>query len=640
MKIQHVKISNILSFKHYENISECEKLHFEAQNGEDLHILIGPNGSGKSNFLEILNQIFKNIFFKRCEFKKTSFENRKKDKNFEKNKKSILTAGSQNIVHLDKNWGFKDKNQQINILLSLNENDHKNIVFVAENALIIDEYFQNYSNLNPDFSNLVGEDLEAFKQEVTAETIELNFSRTDENEPFSISLSESNNINNFIKLCFEYFEFLQKIIEIKNTENSRNKWEYLKNTFILIGCYRNYNSVNPGYQANNPDESGVSKNIRDQQQQENTKQSENSEPAVFGLVKHKFSYSGVKYVAKYGEKRGLNRLFKNPIFESINSLLENFLGLKLGIKISDINTWSFSFEIKKNEKIIDFQALSAGQKGLIHLIFSLYGYDIENGLIVIDEPELHLHPQLQKKYLEIIEQESKERDIQFIIATHSPVFVSQKTIKNIQRFYFDEKEQTSKIITPTITEDEKFLVKILNYSNAAKIFFVDKAILVEGETDEYFFNFYFDYFKENNQDTAIQITDYETFNIQGKGNHKDWRSFLEKWALKVYFIGDWDNVKGMNLVDRAWKTKIADNRTNDATTGRTRKSYPDIIQILQRDDPTKYAGLVSKINRKRQQGIFILKKGELEDYLGIGKKLEPMIGFCNSFGTGSMANNG
>lgn len=635
MKINTIQISNILSFKYYENISECEKLDFGVQDNTDLHILIGPNGSGKSNFLEILNQVFKNILFRKCEFKKTNFKNRENDKNFEENKKDILTSENQTIAHLNKNWDFKDKNQQINIVLSLNENDHKNIVFVVENASIIDEYFQNYSRLTPNFSSLISEDLEAFKQEVKIETIELNFSRNNEDEQFSIILNEDNNINNFTKLYFEYFKFLEKIIEIKNIESNRYTWENLKNTFTLISCYRNYNTVNPNYQANNPDESGASKNIRNQQDQENTKQSENSEPAVFGLVKHKFSYSGVQYVKKYGERRGLNELLKHPILKSINLLLEKFLGLKLKIELPDINTWSFSFEIEKNRRTIDFQNLSAGQKGLIHLIFSLYGYDIGNGLIAIDEPELHLHPQLQKKYLEIIEEESRERDIQFIIATHSPVFVSQKTVKNIQRFYFDEDEQTSKIVIPTITETDKFLIKILNYSNAAKIFFVNKAVLVEGETDEYFFNFYFDYFKESNQDEAIQITDYEIFNIEGKGNHEEWRSFLEKWAIKVYFIGDWDNVKKMKLVDRAWKTKIVDNRTDDPTTGKTRKAYPDIIRILKSDNPAKYIGLIGKINRKRRQGIFILKKGELEDYLGIRKKLGPMISFCNSFGSGS-----
>ena len=63
MKIKTVQISNILSFKHYESMSECGKLDFGIQDDGDFHILIGPNGSGKSNFLEILNQVFKNILF-------------------------------------------------------------------------------------------------------------------------------------------------------------------------------------------------------------------------------------------------------------------------------------------------------------------------------------------------------------------------------------------------------------------------------------------------------------------------------------------------------------------------------------------------------------------------------------------------
>ena len=68
MKIKHIKISNILSFKYCEDLDKCEAIEFEAQNNgnSDLHILIGPNGAGKSNFLEILNQIFKKVLFIPC----------------------------------------------------------------------------------------------------------------------------------------------------------------------------------------------------------------------------------------------------------------------------------------------------------------------------------------------------------------------------------------------------------------------------------------------------------------------------------------------------------------------------------------------------------------------------------------------
>lgn len=42
------------------------------------------------------------------------------------------------------------------------------------------------------------------------------------------------------------------------------------------------------------------------------------------------------------------------------------------------------------------------------IIFSIYGYDLEDGLMIIDEPELHLHPQLQKQFIQLLETISKQ----------------------------------------------------------------------------------------------------------------------------------------------------------------------------------------------------------------------------------------
>lgn len=632
MKINYIKISNILSFKHCEDLNSCNAIEFTAKETDDnLHIMIGPNGSGKSNLLEIVNQLFKNILFKRCQFNKTNFLSRSSDINFEKNKKKILQVENQNVSNLNKNWNCKDKNQSISISLSLNENDHENIAFVVENANKIDEYFQTYAEINPNFSSLIGDDIYDFKKSIKLKDLEFIFTRSGEGDQFSVQLSTQNNVTNFIKNYLEFFEFLQEIIEIHNlSEGESNQWGFLKNTFALIGCYRNYNTVSPTYSANNKNETDVYKGLHNEFLQDNTLQSRNDEPVVFKLIKHKLAYKGFQLHEDDKKKSEIvPSLYDTSLYKSINNLLKEFLNLELSIDPPDSSNWTFTFNIKKNDETINFQNLSAGQKGIIHLIFSLYGYDIEHGLIVIDEPELHLHPQLQKKYLEIIEQESLQRDIQFVIATHSPIFVSEKTIKNIQRFYFDEQGQTSQIITPSITEDDKFLVQILHYTNTSKIFFVNKVILVEGEGDEYFFEFYINSLKDNQSNK--NIGDYEILNIGGKGSQDKWRIFLEKWGLKVNFIGDWDNVKKMSLIDKDWKTKINTNRE-----GKNKKSYPVIIKLLQTEDSTRYNDLTTKITTKRNDDIYILQKGELEDYLGIEKGLGNIIEYCNGFDSKSL----
>lgn len=605
MKIDSIKISNVLSFKHFDELSQCEEIKFDSSD-ENFHILIGPNGSGKSCFLEILNQLFKNTLFKRCTLNKNIFENRSNDVNYERNKKSILQISDLSPAYLNKNWDCLDKPQKILLSVTLNQNDYDNIYFIVDNSEVIDEYLRSYSYIGISFTNFFTHtDVHSFKNNIKNQTLSITFSRANEGEKLIINVDAPNNEKMFIKQYLEYFEVLQNIIEIHNAQESGNTWKPLKNTFLLIGCYRNYHAINPNYETNQ-DEGAALINIINQYKNTTTMLSSNDEPDVFKLVKHKLAYSGRRILVDKGKETAIARIRSQPLYKDINNLLKKFLGLELVIDFPREleNTWSFAFHINKGNKTINFQNLSAGQKGIIHLIFALYGYDIENGLIIIDEPELHLHPQLQRKYVEISQQESKNRDIQFIIATHSPVFVSEKTIANVKRFYFDEDEKTSKVVQAKITEEQKFLIKILSYTNASKIFFVDRAILVEGPSDEYFWNFYINYL--NDKKIFECASGFEVYSIEGKYSYKNWKEFLDKWKLKVSFICDWDNVENFDLV------------RGDAE--------------VYKQDQSKKSELNDKIDIKYGEGIYIMKKGALEDYLGVqGKNISKVIEFCNMF---------
>src|SRR5262249_23201339 len=148
------------------------------------------------------------------------------------------------------------------------------------------------------------------------------------------------------------------------------------------------------------------------------------------------------------------------------------------------------------------------------------------------------------EHLKIIEDVRREFDIQFILVTHSPVFVNQTTIDHVYRFRL--KDGATQIIIPSIEESEKNLTRILDLTNSAKIFFVNKAILVEGETDEYFLRFLLDRMQTTDSqprpDASLNWKDrvggFEIFNIKGKGGRVTWTNFLEEFGLQVYFIGD------------------------------------------------------------------------------------------------------
>ncbi|MCR5411696.1 MAG: AAA family ATPase [Patescibacteria group bacterium] len=130
------------------------------------------------------------------------------------------------------------------------------------------------------------------------------------------------------------------------------------------------------------------------------------------------------------------------------------------------------------------------------MIFALYGNDLENGFMIIDEPELHIHPQLQKEFTLFLSQVTKEEGIQFFLSTYSALFINENNITNVYRFI--NKNNNTQVYTPQmrIYSDDAKLVHILKYENISKIFFVDKIIMVEGDSDLYFFSHYLKWLQE------------------------------------------------------------------------------------------------------------------------------------------------
>ena len=90
----------------------------------------------------------------------------------------------------------------------------------------------------------------------------------------------------------------------------------------------------------------------------------------------------------------------------------------------------------------DFRNLSTGLKA-----FALIERLLESGklkqkdVLILDEPEIHLHPEWQLIYAETIVALQKEFDLTVLVTTHSPYFleameVYAKKYKSEEKFFF------------------------------------------------------------------------------------------------------------------------------------------------------------------------------------------------------------
>ena len=210
------------------------------------------------------------------------------------------------------------------------------------------------------------------------------------------------------------------------------------------------------------------------------------------------------YIAKQGDPtlRPLQisgfemRLFKidankdhfNRILEKILDPLPNWT-----IEMLDQDKWYLKFSC--GDMTHNSGGLGEGLISLFILIDALYDSE-EGDVIVIDEPELSLHPQLQKKLAKLIGEYSQKRQI--IIATHSPYFINWEAILNGAKItklvkeidndieVYQMKSETVKRITGLLDDFHNPHVMGLD---ACEIFFLeDNIILVEGQEDVIFYN--------------------------------------------------------------------------------------------------------------------------------------------------------
>jgi predicted ATP-binding protein involved in virulence len=102
----------------------------------------------------------------------------------------------------------------------------------------------------------------------------------------------------------------------------------------------------------------------------------------------------------------------------INEILKD---LKIGVEFdSRDGDGNLFFRNKSGGDKFSIDELSTGEKTLLSKVLYLYLEDIKDKVILIDEPELSLHPSWQNKVLKIYENFAKQNNCQIIIATHSP----------------------------------------------------------------------------------------------------------------------------------------------------------------------------------------------------------------------------
>ena len=138
-----------------------------------------------------------------------------------------------------------------------------------------------------------------------------------------------------------------------------------------------------------------------------------------------------------------NEIFKNPelpargaIDKVCNEINSIFDVLEIDSKMVGLNPEGEKLPIFKNSagKIFDINNLSSGEKQLFVRAMALRMLNANNSIILIDEPEISMHPGWQQRIVRVYEKIGNNNQI--IIATHSPHVVAsvpKESVKLLKR---------------------------------------------------------------------------------------------------------------------------------------------------------------------------------------------------------------
>lgn len=153
----------------------------------------------------------------------------------------------------------------------------------------------------------------------------------------------------------------------------------------------------------------------------------------------------------------------NRILDLLSNILKRYSNIA-SIKISNaesrksneeniITLENLKFEFKVNNKSLYWHELSDGTKRIFYIISELFASNILKNLVLIEEPELGIHPDQLSKLMNFLKEQSETKQI--IISTHSPEVLNHLKRDELDRIIICKHEGEAGTKMYHLEEEEK-----------------------------------------------------------------------------------------------------------------------------------------------------------------------------------------
>lgn len=307
----------------------------------------------------------------------------------------------------------------------------------------------------------------------------------------------------------------------------------------------------------------------------------------------------LRSLLKSGElgDQSLSKLAVNHLKVNSNQVSEIFDGLGLYDKVNSLRNSKYSSDIKKFEKFLgknffngslvelipderetklllmkideeEHRSLSEIGDGIQAIILLLYPiYTAKNkSWFFIEEPETHMHPGLQRIFLETLINDEflKEKQLKFFFTTHSNHFLDIGIQNyNTSIFQFNKIEEGRHLITSNI-KPNKTVLDVLGV-NTSSVFLANTSLWVEGPTDRKYLSKFLKLYCEAKDKTFLkEDIDFAFFEYGG--------SLITHYLFDEVYIDEEkvirDKIMSFALSNRIYLLADSDNATEEEKKGK------------------------------------------------------------------------
>lgn len=357
-------------------------------------VICGTNGTGKST-------IAKSLF---SSFNSLSNISSKVEKEYNN---SLASLACNKVSPFDKSKEFAEK-------VIVNKSNNKKVYDLAS----------EYINNNEDYDSFINGYLEIMdikSDKISEKLINRVFSSEFNNQINNIYSDDNGIIKLHVKDNTSEFVVNNNSVEIKNLAELSSEAIYIDD----FKCIENVQNEHYTYKYVNNEKMQLFKKILLENRA--------------GLDHESHLCSKLENLT---ENSVINEIINNNRFKKIfDKIFENCPG-----KIIINKDLKYAYHLDGTDKSLDMKNVAEGMKNFLLMKLLIENSTLlENGVLILDEPEMHLHPEWQLLFAELIVLVNKYLNTHILINTHSPYFLNAVEVYTSKYSIVDPKYYLAKI---------------------------------------------------------------------------------------------------------------------------------------------------------------------------------------------------